>query len=229
MRDEGLAEVGLRAAVPAQPGADGFEARRDLVGVELQETAVVGAEALPYLACHDQAAQLLVPVAQGQCAERDPGRGVGVAVAHPGGEVVGLLLDERGEFLGCQPERAAGAEGVGGGRVPGDGEDRGQPVEDPAVAGQLGEVEFPVLVGDHVDSGELGPAERKARSGHRPYRLLRRTSRRPSSLHAVAPGTDRATRSGARGPGQARAGPVRRARGLLPMELRTLKLTASGR
>lgn len=113
--------------------------------------------------------------------------------------MVGIFLDERGEFLGSQPQRPTGAEGIGGGRMAYHGEDRGQSVEDTSVSGQLGQMELPVLVGDHVDSGKLSPAERKAMSGHCLYRLLPRSSGRPPSLHAVAPGTVRASRNAGRG------------------------------
>ncbi len=201
VRHQGLAQMRLRGLASGEASGNRFESGGHLIGVKLQKAAVVGAEAVPDRPGDDQAAELLVALSQWQRAQRDPGGRAGVTVPDPGGEVVGIILDERGEFLGSQPQRAAGAEGIGSGRMAGHGEDRGQSVEDAAVSGQLGQMELPALVGDHIDSGKLSAAERKAMTGHRLYRLLPRTSRRPLSLHAVAPGTVRASRNTSRGAG----------------------------
>lgn len=81
-QDEGAALVGherlsqmrLRGLASGEASGDRFESGRHLVGVELQEAAVVGAEAVQGLPGDDQASELLVAVSQGQRAQRDPGR-----------------------------------------------------------------------------------------------------------------------------------------------------------
>lgn len=71
---QGLAQMCLRGFAPGEASGDRFESGGHLIGVELQEAAVVGAEAVPDRAGDDQAPELLVAVSQWQRAQRDPGR-----------------------------------------------------------------------------------------------------------------------------------------------------------